>query len=154
MTESTIQIKITYKRWQDEALQTVELTPDQYFDPLEEDETYYEDGIARYNSSWEYLPHVPVDELQWTFKEISGTNEDSTFYTEYQKNGRDNWMTHRVDHDGHEEIILSTDISNRIGHTIRLHKNEAGQWTVNTNMVHYDSATPDEWWESFVRKSS
>ncbi|MDM8528179.1 hypothetical protein QUF58_08185 [Anaerolineales bacterium HSG24] len=86
--------------------------------------------------------------------EINGTNHDKTFYTEHQKNGHDNWMTHCANHDGYEEIILNTEITDRIGHTIRLHKNEAGQWTVNTNMVHYDSATPDEWWESFVRRSS
>ncbi|MDM8519418.1 hypothetical protein QUF64_05170 [Anaerolineales bacterium HSG6] len=153
MTQS-IQIKISYKRWQDATLYTVKLTPEQYFDPLEEEsETYQKDGIARYNHDWQYLiKTVAVDELEWSKLEIIGTNDDSTFYTEYQKNGRDNWMTHRVDHDGHEEIILSTELSDQIGHTIRLHKNEAGQWTVNTNMVHYDSATPDERWESFTRK--
>ncbi|MDM8528178.1 hypothetical protein QUF58_08180 [Anaerolineales bacterium HSG24] len=64
MKQPPIQIKITYKRWQDETLQTVELTPDQYFDPLEEDETYYEDGIAKYNTDWEYLRDtVSVKEL-------------------------------------------------------------------------------------------
>jgi len=152
MNDGDIKISIRYKLRGDEKIHALELTAAQYFDPLETDETYYEDGIAKYNTTWEYLPNILVEELEWSSKEICGTNDDKFFYTKYLKNGRDNWMTHIKTSTGHEEIILNTEINAQIGHTIRICKAEGSLWQLNTNIAHYDSGTPHESWESFLPK--
>ena len=150
--ETNIHIKITYKMVKRETPDILELTPEDYFDPLPSTENYQEDGIPKYNHTWEYLDNISPDELEWITEEISGTYEDRVIRTEFLENGYDNWMTHRRDKSGYEEIIHNTEILPNIGHTVRIDRNSEGVWKVNTNIVHYDSGTPNERWVSFLRK--
>lgn len=151
MNDNDIKIRISYKLRNREQIYHLELTPAQYFDPLEADETYYTDGIAKYNSTWEYLPHVVAEELEWSTKEIKGTCNDKIFHTIYLKNSQVNSMTHIKTPTGYEEIILNTEINAHLNHTIRICKVEGKLWQMNSNIVHYDSGTPEEYWESFLK---
>ncbi len=148
MKEQDIQIKLMYKKRDDNIPVSIQLEPEAYFDRLESGENYQEDGVPKYNDAWEYLD-VPVSELEWIMEEISGTTEDGIIRTELLKDGV-NWMTHRKDESGYEEIIHNTEISPNISHIIRTHKDDEGIWTVNTNMVFYDSGTPNERGEDFT----
>lgn len=148
MTEGNIQIRITYKKRKDPSLSSIDLNPEEYFDPLVEGENYQEAGIPKYNHTWEYLNEV-INELEWTIEEISGTNEDRTIRTEFLTGGV-NWMIHRKDKSGYEEIIHNTEIAANISHVIRTQKESEGFWTVNTNVVYYDSGTPNERGEHFT----
>jgi hypothetical protein len=148
MNDQDIQIRITYKRRDDETPVSIDLDPETYFDPLEPGENYREDGVPKYNDAWEYLD-VPVHELEWITEEICGTTEDGIMRTELLKDGV-NWMAHRKDESGYEEIIHNTEIGPNISHIIRTHKDDQGIWTVNTNTVFYDSGTAKERWEDFT----
>lgn len=142
MTKINIQVKITYKRRHDDEPYRLELRPEEYFDPLEPGENYREDGIPKYFNTWEYLD-LPLNELEWTIEEIRGTTEDRIIRTEFLKDSL-NWMSHRKDQSGFEEIIHNTEIASNVSHIIRTHRDDEGFWTVNINVVHYDSGTPNE----------
>lgn len=148
MNRKGIQIRITYKVRNVLSSRSIELSPEDYFDPLEEGENYQEDGTPKYNHTWQYL-NKAVDELEWVIEEVSGTTEDRIIRTEFLKDGI-NWMIHRRDKSGYEEIIHNTEIASNISHIIRTHKASEGIWTVNTNVIYYNPGTPDERMEYFT----
>ena len=50
--------------------------PDAYFDPVEPGETFQDDGIPRYNGTWQYLD-IPRSQLRWSSERRSGTLQQS-----------------------------------------------------------------------------
>src|SRR5262249_33987142 len=94
-----MEIQITYQTWESDEPVRMRLAPEDYFDPVEPGETYEENGIAKYNETWEYLS-VPRASLKWSSERRSGTWFDTTFATQYMNGGR-SWLTHRADPDGY-----------------------------------------------------
>jgi hypothetical protein len=113
------------------------LTPQEYFEPVEEWESFENEAIPRYSLENEYL-QVSIEQLMWTKLSISGTSEDKVIITNYHNNG-DTLMIHRKDISGYEEIIHRTRIEKNETYIIRTHKeHEKDYWKVSTNNVIYD----------------
>ncbi len=109
MDDSNIQIGIVYKRKEDKLPRSVNLSPEEYFDKLREGENLRENGIPKYGHTWKFLS-IPIHELEWTLEQVSGTTEDRVVRTEFLRDGI-NWMIHRKDESGYEEIIHNTVIT-------------------------------------------
>ncbi|MCU0239727.1 MAG: hypothetical protein MUC29_09810 [Pyrinomonadaceae bacterium] len=127
-----MKIKIHYKI-KDELEKYVDLTPEEYFDPIDEDETYENDAIPKFNHAEEYL-EISTEMLEWTNIEISETNRGQSIKTQYFDEGK-SWMIHRKDLDGYEEIILSSQLNSSNVHIARVHKDNNENWQVNYDGV-------------------
>lgn len=127
-----MKIRIYYKV-RDELEKYVDLTPKEYFDPIDEDETYENDAIPKYNHAEEYL-EVPIKSLEWTIIEISETPQGQTIRKQYFDNGN-SWLCHRKDFNGYEEIILSSQLNGSNVHIARIHKDDNENWQVNYDGV-------------------
>lgn len=140
-----MEIEIVFQTWDAESPVTLRLSPEEYFDPTEIDESYEEDAIAKYNHTWEYL-NVSREQLKWTIERRVGTSDDRTIFTQYMDDGR-SWMTHRVDPDGLEEMIHVTQLDIRTCHIIRTMKHfNSGRWAVHLNslIVNQDDGSQKE----------
>jgi hypothetical protein len=136
-SEYVMEIEIIFQTWDGGSPVRLRLSPDEYFDPIEPDETYEEDAIAKCNHTWEYL-NVPREQLRWTMERRAGTSDDRTIYTQYLDGGR-SWMTHRVDQDGYEEMIHVTQVDDRSCHIVRTVKTcVSGRWAVCLNSLIVD----------------
>lgn len=132
-------IEIIFQTWDGDSPAKLRLPPEAYFDPIDPDETYEEDAIAKYNHTWEYLD-VPREQLKWSTERRIGTSDDRIIFTQYMDGGR-SWMTHRVDPDGYEEMIHVTQLDSRTCHIIRTVKLVvSGRWSVRLNSVIVDQA--------------
>jgi hypothetical protein len=132
-----MEIEIVYQTWESDQPARLKLSPEAYFDPLEPGDTYQENGIPRYNETWQYLD-VPRSRLKWACERRSGTWFDTTFLTQYLDSGR-SWLTHRVDPDGYEEMIHVTQLDDSTCHIIRTVKPAAAaRWAVCLNSVIHD----------------
>jgi hypothetical protein len=54
-----MEIEIRYLKTTDAEPRFMELTPEEYFDPLEEDQTFEANGIPKFNFAEEYLDPNP-----------------------------------------------------------------------------------------------
>ncbi len=133
-----MRIRITYKV-RDESEKYLDFMPEEYFDPVDEDEneTFEEDGIPKFNHANEYLD-ILTENLQWTEIEITETNNGRNIKTQYFDNGK-SWMSRRKDFDGYEEIIISSQLNGSDVHIVRIHK-EHENWQVNYDGVITDLA--------------
>lgn len=147
MDDTSIRIEITFLKKGDTTPSRIELSPVEYFDPPEENENYRENGVPKYNHTWEYLT-IPISELEWALEQVSGTTDDMTTRTEIFNDGR-SWMSHTKDKSGHELVICDTDISDDVCHIIRIEKGDDNIWHVDSNAVIYNSGTAEEHSESF-----
>lgn len=127
-----MKIRICYKT-KDELEKSIDLTPEEYFDPIDEDETYENDAIPKYNHAEEYL-EISTNLLEWTEIAVSETNQSHCIRTQYSDNGK-SWMSHRKDLSGYEEIILSSQINSSNVHIARIHKDGNENWQVNYDGV-------------------
>jgi len=124
-----MKIEIHYQRHSKNEPGILALTPEEYFDPLEdEDENFEDHGIAKFNHDYEYL-ELNVEELKWSDIRIQHTKNDYNIRTEYYIGGH--WMWHRKDSDGNEEMCLVTQISDSKQQIIRLHKIANSNWQIN-----------------------
>jgi hypothetical protein len=132
-----MEIEIVFQTWDGESPVSLRLSAEDYFDPIGPDESYEADAIPKYNHTWEYLD-VPREQLKWTSERRVGTSDDTVFFTQYMDGGR-SWMNHRVDPDGREEMIHSTQLDSRTVHIIRTVKLlVSGKWAVWLNSVIVD----------------
>lgn len=115
---------------------SINLRENEFFDLIQEGESYENDAIPKYNHAREYL-EVSLSRLLWTKLNIEGTNEDRKIITHYYNNG-ESWMSYRIDIDGYEEMIHSTKLDEKTCHVVRLHKDCDGNWEVNYNGAIYD----------------
>lgn len=123
-----MKIVISYKV-NDDLEKQITLTPEEYFDPIDEDETYENDAIPKYNHAEEYLG-ISTNLLEWTELEISETEQSHCIRTQYFDEGK-SWMSHRKDLDGYEEIIVMSQLNNVDTHISRVHKKANEHWQVN-----------------------
>ena len=142
-----MRIEIHYvRRWTSE-LQVMALSPDEYFDPVEQGESYEEDGIPKHNHAEGYLG-LPISQLIWTEIHVMGTSEDHIIRTEYSETGKAT-MIHRLDADGYEEMIHFTQLTRASCHIIRTWKRGSGGWSVCLNSLIEDMPDGSQREESF-----
>lgn len=129
-----MKIEIHYLKQSENEPEILELTPEEYFDPLdeEEDENFEDDGVAKYNHAEEYL-QLNASELKWSDIRIHGTKNDYNIRTEYYKGIHSMW--HRKEADGSEEICLITQISDSESHFARIYKTVETDWRVVMNAL-------------------
>jgi hypothetical protein len=128
-----MEIRIRYQR-RDEATQRVlELSPEDYFDPLNPGETLSVRSVPRLLDTYQYTPHR-ADELLWTVVEI--TDGKSFWRVRTQLiDGMRSLMHHSQRSDGSEEIIHSTELGPFCWHTIRTLKQAGQAWAVVMNSL-------------------
>jgi hypothetical protein len=132
-----MEIEIAFQTWDGDSPVRLRLSPEEYFDPVDPDETYEVDAVAKFNHTWEYL-NVPREQLKWTTERRVGTSHDRTISIQYMDGGR-SWMTHRVDPNGYEEMIHVTQLDSRTCHITRTVKRVgSGRWAVHLNSVIVD----------------
>ncbi|HYE72867.1 MAG TPA: hypothetical protein VEF04_06030 [Blastocatellia bacterium] len=124
-----MRIEITYKRHADPVPHTLVLEPEEYFDPLESNESFEKHGIPKHDHAIDYLP-CNSEEIEWTSIQVAEIPNSYSIRTEYYRNGSMMW--HRKETTGYEEICVQTNISKQECHIVRLHKNyAAASWQVN-----------------------
>jgi len=62
-------ITMTYQLETNSLPHTIELRPEEYFDPLEPEETYENDGVPAYQNAFEYIGCTP-DDLKWAITNL------------------------------------------------------------------------------------
>ena len=124
-------IEIRYLSKKTQEVQTLRLSPEEYFDPLEPGETFEEDGIPAYQYAFDYIG-CSADELKWSIEKISGSKGTRLVRSQYLDGDR-SMMEHVIDPDGSEEIILSNEIEKDKWHIIRIRKSPNGSWSVIRN---------------------
>lgn len=127
-----MKIQICYKV-RDEDEKFINLTAKEYFDSLDKEENFEDDGIPKFNHAEEYL-NIPTKILEWTAIRISEAKVAHSIRTQFFDNGK-SWMTYRKDLDGYEEIILSSRLNDSDDNVVRIRKNSDVSWQVNTNVV-------------------
>lgn len=131
-----MKIRIYYKV-HDEVEKYVDLASEEYFDSLDENENYEDDGIPKFNHAEEYLD-VSTEKLEWTEIQITETKVEINIRTQVFDEGK-SWMCHVKDSSGYEEIIISSQLNNSDTHIARIHK-ENKRWQVNLNSLITDLA--------------
>jgi hypothetical protein len=119
-------IEIHYKLRSGETPQRLVLAPEEYFGPLEEGETYEENGTPRYVHCEEYLGLEPRV-LEWTRKIVASGGHITTTIERFSADGLTR-MGHRRDPGGGGELCVETLISRGCYHLVRLHLDEAEDW--------------------------
>src|SRR5262249_7580487 len=126
-----MQVRIRYLRRDEAAPRVLELSPEEYFDPLDEGETLTVRSVARCCYDFEYTGHRAED-LWWTVLEI--TDGESFWRGRTQPvDGLRSLMHHTHQSDGSEEIIHQAQISPCCWHTIRTLKRPGKEWAVVMN---------------------
>lgn len=132
-----VKITISYKK-HDEPVEVITLAPEEYFDALEEGETFEEHSVPKFNYAKDYL-NVSDKNLEWTEIKILGTTEDRTIRTDFYNAGK-SFMSQRNDVDGYQEIIVVTTLSETNSHIVRIHKENNSIWQINYNGIIEDLA--------------
>lgn len=127
-----MKIEIHYQTLTNPKSQIVELKPEEYFDPIEENETFEADGIPKFNFTEEYLD-ISVQDLQWTDILIQGTDHDHNLRTTYYKGGHSMW--HSKNTDGTEEMCIATQISESELNIVRMSKTLNSSWKIVFNIL-------------------
>lgn len=121
-------ITITYCLVGETESRELKLTPEQYYDPLEQGENYWDDGIERCAFPHGYLDLEP-EAMKWVYARVS--NGDRCRLSRVQfLNGEKVIIQHEVRENEEEEIILSTLLPNGEYHCARILKPQGGSWTV------------------------
>src|SRR5262249_1795558 len=137
-------IRITYQLRSELTPRRVELTPEEYYDPLGPGETYERDAIPRFDHAYEYTEHS-ADDLKWTV--LDGGPIKGTVIRTQLLDGRRSMMTHRADADGYEEIIHSTGIGEGGFLIVRTAKRPGQSWSVTCSVYSVKDA---EWEDKHV----
>ena len=120
-------IRITYLLRSETTPRGMELSPEQYYDPLEPGQTYERGAIPRFHHAYQYTKH-PADEHWWTVLE-NGPKPGSVIRTQFL-DGRRFMMSHRMDANGYEEIIHSTAVGEGGLLIVRTQKQPGQAWSV------------------------
>ncbi len=121
-------IRIQYLRSGETAPRSIKLSPEEYFGPLEEGDTFSVDSVPRCQDAYEYTGQ-PADALRWTVVDVADNSEFRRMRTQLL-DGTHSMMTHSLDSKGGEEIIHTTEICLGCWHTIRTLKEPGKAWTV------------------------
>lgn len=126
-----MQIQIRYQHRDRPSSEVINLSPDEYFDPIDEGEFLSVRSMARFQEGYRYTPFRP-NELKWIILEITDGAEFWKIRTQYL-DGERSLMHHSQSSDGSEEIIHQIWFSIERYQTIRTQKEPGKQWTVVMN---------------------
>jgi len=129
-------ITLTYSRIDSKEQEVVELNPQEYFDPLEKGENYWDDGVERKFLLEEYLPIDKV-QVKW-FRITLEHDEMKRIYTCQLLDSDRSTSTHSIDEFGNEEIITQSKIADETWHTVRTQKPLGGQWSTYMDNISSD----------------
>ena len=135
-----MQIRIRYQLRSESAPREMELSPEDYFDPLEPGEVPDVRSVPRYLDAYRYTG-IPADDLLWTVLEITDKNDSWRVRTQLL-DGRRTLMHHTQRADGTEEIIHSTELAPLCWHVIRTLKQPGKSWAVTMSSLTVES--PEE----------
>ena len=114
--------------------------PEDYFDPVEHDENFWDDGVEKNIFPHEHIGIEP-SKLKWLI--IRQKNGSNTRITRNQYlDGDDSMMTHTKDEFGAEEIIYSRKIGDAY-EIVRILKPTDQSWSVTYNVIASDVKTDD-----------
>ncbi len=128
-----IQILIKYLMRGEQDIREVTLSPEIYFEPLKEGQTFIEDGVERFNNAKDYL-NISASELLWTHLTVLGTTDDREIRTQFLPDG-ESFLCHRKSPNGYEEFVNLTKFEDGVFHLLRIHKDFAHTWVVNYNGI-------------------
>ena len=150
-----MKIEITYKHKNNDSIKVVELTPEQYYDPIDEGENYEEDSIPQYDQTIDYIrdfdSDVSTDVLEYSILKIHGSVEsDKSIKTTYFGNGSD--LIYSIDHAGWELIIQSIRVAENCSVITRMERaNSDSDWiniNFNTGLNYDNKEAGNETWFS------
>ena len=113
------------------------ISPTDYFEALEPGETWAVDGIPRFDHARDYLP--PELDVSWTDIRSSvrlGVSRVREVFTPAKRMSY--W--HRIDPTGSEELCISTQLSPRDVHIVRLRRQRRQPWDLSFSVLVTDLA--------------
>jgi hypothetical protein len=128
-----MEIRIRYQLRTEPTPRLLELSPEDYFDPLDPGQTLSVRSIPRLLDTYQYTPYR-ADELCWTVVEIC---DGASFWRVRTQllDGMRSLMHHSQQSDGSEEIIHATELGPQCWHTIRTLKQPGRSWAVVVNSL-------------------
>jgi hypothetical protein len=128
-----MRIQIRYQLHDEPTPREFELSPEEYFDPLEPDEELSVRCVPRLNDTYLYTPYS-ADDICWTIVEITDGEEFWKVRTQLL-DGMRSLMHHTEESDGSEEIISSTELYPGCWHILRTLKAPGRSWALVTNTL-------------------
>lgn len=114
----------------------IELSPEDYYDPIRDNESYWNDAIEKCNFLHEYLSDPP-DRIRWIVARIVDDDHVRLRRAQYL-NGDKVMMEHTINEYKEEELILSALLASGEWHTIRVVKPQDQLWSVTVNSLDMD----------------
>jgi len=131
-----MKITLRYRVLGEEDDEVVSLTPEDYFDPLDADETYLEHGIAAKFFDHEHIDVQP-GKLKYLILTIAEAELTMIVRTQYL-DGEDVLLQHFKGFDGSERLIISKSEDGDWIHIVRLEKPPNLDWTMTSNELASD----------------
>jgi hypothetical protein len=129
--ETDMVIIIRFLRRGESAPHTLELSPEEYFDPPDNGEVLVVRSVPKYQDAYRYTGYKEED-MCWTVLDVSDGSDFWRVRSQLLEGARSQ-MTHSSQPDGSEEIIHQTEICPGCWHTIRTLKLPSQSWAVTMN---------------------
>lgn len=131
-------IEIKYKLVDNAEFVIFSLAPDFYYEKLDKNETFAEEGIPRFNKAKYYLQEldnsIPLDKIETSIIEIKNSEHDQIIKTTYLGKGQSE-LIHRKDKNGFELIIQDIKIATNCIHIIRLERDKGeSEWKITSSI--------------------
>jgi hypothetical protein len=134
-----MEIRIRFQRRDEATPRVLELSPEDYFDPLNPGETLSVKSVPRLLDTYQYTTHR-AEELCWTVVDISDGESFWRVRTQLI-DGMHALMHHTQQSDGSEEIIHATKLGPFCWHTFRTLKQPGKTWAIVLNSLSIDRPT-------------
>ena len=131
--EESMEIRLMYQLADDGEPRELAIAPEDYFDPIENNDSYWDDAVERCLFLHDYLDTDPA-RLRWIVARLSDSGRVRLRRALYL-DGCDVTMEHLVEEDGDEEIILGTLLPDGDWHIVRVRRPRDGAWTVTMNSL-------------------
>lgn len=123
---------LTFKFKGQDTIHEIELTPEEYYDEIEEGETYENDAIAKYNAEKYYiLDHygdIYFEDLEFTTIELRDSVK-SDLITKTLYYGVDSTICYRRNKNGYELIIQSIQVATNCCTITRMERDDSfSEW--------------------------
>lgn len=134
-----MEIEIRFKLKNNSDSFNFSLTPEQYYDMINDNETYEEDGVPKFDEAKGYLTSfdnsISLDTVEQAIIEIKNSNDnDHTIKTFYLGQGS-SLIIHREDKNGYELIIQSIKIANNCAVVTRMDRNDSSSdWRISSSI--------------------
>ena len=132
-----MKITFRYLRRNHTDVETLELSPSDYMDPLDPGDTFEANGIPRFAHARLYLPQDLA--VAWTEVSVARASGVTRIFEWFADNDAvEHWQ--RTDPDGDEELCISSRLDSSSWHIVRLRRTRTSQWRQAFNSVVHDHA--------------